>query len=291
MEYIKPGHYCSEATLNTETKEIIRVLGRDPSNPNYVITGDGKKIPEYTLLNGFVLLDTLATEADVNKSKSDIFRGLDTVISKHASLTYVDESPDVSYADAQYIVDSKTADFRDYAVREYNDKMISVSVSEQSPIIDNPKPENKIRELIERAKIDVLNVKEMRRHGVATYKKQIITLPIEFQIEYDIKKLQQLIELFDIEPRDVVSEIISDIEIPHAILEKMVFDMLLSTNQQESINTRETVAITEPTNIQQPVESITEQSEIIQSNQKTITDTISEIDSVLSKLSSNRSKS
>lgn len=210
-EIVTAGHYCSKMTLNAEVKEIIRILGPNPKRPGYWVSDMNKSFSEDTLLDDYVPLNT-APNTERNK-KIDIF--------KDFSKIEVDTDQ----------IDTDTDPYQ----REIPEHLRPENQQPQSPQSPQAPPRTQqapidpfteLVKLLEKASIDALNNNYDKKYGTKPYKPLILTVPISIEIPYELSKLNQICELFDISEKEVAEYLFSKLELPKTEIIQLIHDKL-----------------------------------------------------------------
>ena len=226
---VVPGHYCSKQTINSESKDIIKVLG--PSDrEGYWVLDDKRVLNEYVITEDYVLLDTAWSNSST-KQKNNFLDGFKPTTNNYyepAEDSYTDGYAEESYTDG-YDEDS-------YIVQNQEE---SYYKSVQHPNQQNKKgyelsPEEEKRKqmefIIQKANVDYLNKINDEKYGVKPYKEFTFTIPLEISINYDLKKLSVICELFELDNREVAEFLFDEIEIPHTQILSNIMDFLRMKN-------------------------------------------------------------
>lgn len=231
---IKPGHFQLKTSIGSDTAEIIRVLGPDKNREGYWITQDGHSIPEYIIAESYVALDTVATMKDANKKvPQSIFAGLDQISNQEET-----EQEDFTQ-NFDIHVPLKPS-------KELKAKLVPVEKN-YSPFIKGDINEEEIKPsfditVLEKISIDNLNQKSFEMHGIEKYKKPIINIQIPIELNYDLNKLKQTIDLLELDTNEILTYIIKNIEIKPILnslkteLEKLLSDKQINQSYDETIN-------------------------------------------------------
>ena len=257
-EIILPGHYCSKASLDADSKEIVRILGR-ASREGYWITDDKKELPEYVLLEDYVPLDTLAAKPK-QKFGTDIFRDFQEV-----EISDVDEVDEYDNSHEKTTIENTTENIRDEIRSILRDVLKEHPVTVQKPR-KNKSLSDETLSIINKASIVVLNDNYEKKYGDRPYKQHTIQLNLQLPINYDLEKLRQIIELFELDEREIARYLAQNIEIDYA---KITDNILQSMLGVDSIK-----------RVQRSKEIIQLKS---QSNENQLDSGIKEIDGILTK--------
>lgn len=224
-EVVLPGHYCSRETLKSEVKEIIRVIGPDRRRTGYWITQDGKSLHESMILDSYVALDT---KANTDKSRKDsIMKGLKPI-------TLQEETESESDEDEEQVVEEHApystipAHLIPPEQKKVNQEKTELPKVNHKPIIVEDKFDE-TRKLIEKASIENLNKNYQEKYGTQPYKPINIRIPFDIQIGYELNKLAQICELFDINTREVAELIYQNIILPKQEIINVIENQLRQT--------------------------------------------------------------
>jgi hypothetical protein len=186
------GHYQTNNSLNSEKAEIIRIIGPDKEKDGNWITQDKKSIPTYILEQEYTFLDTIPTAGfKANKPPISIFAGLT-------------ELSDSEQNEKQNI----TEDYNQ-AVKPIYTKEITLQVKPK--IIETPISFD--ISVLDKISIDSLNKKAFEKLGIEKYKKPIIQIPLDIELNYDISKIKQTIDLLDLDQDTVLNYIVNSIDL------------------------------------------------------------------------------
>lgn len=267
---VLPGHYESAASASQSdpnaARTIIRIIGCD--NNGYWLDSDGKRYTESDLQYNWVALDTVPTLNTSKKQTAALFRGFkptpepnDTGGASKRQEQYPDIDPGADLDDIAGI-DSTTygsplgattgATPHDIGgIGKAPTGRTSGTTSERS--LDNlqrPNASNRTRKQIEqesskfneidfllnKAHIDVLNQQSQENYGISKYKPTVIQLNLEFEIPYDLSKIQQIIELFNLKPIDVVNYLYQSVEYPEASIKQKLRNLLIPDATQNIVS-------------------------------------------------------
>lgn len=211
LEIIIPGHYCENNTLNAEVKNIIRIIGPDKNKEGYWLTQDGKSLHESLILDNYTLLDTKPTDKP-NIRKKNIMAGFKPIKRKNEIIEDSDDN---------YIEENKQP------VIKVEEKPIISEIENKQPVInkveEKPDKFKTLNFLLSKSHIDNLNKNYMEKYGTEPYKSTIIEIPLKIEIPYDLNKLAQICELFDLSVNDVAELIYQSINLPkHIILSDII---------------------------------------------------------------------
>ena len=292
LEIVIPGHYCSNDTLNSKIKDIIRVVGPDRNRQGYWITQDGKSMNENLILDGYTLLNTAAgngqafSKGNVTKRKhKDIMKGFKPIKPKEEE-HYEDDYEQKPYE-------------REIPNHLKPDHLKNQNIELQQNMVEKPKPVKKedplaeTKKLLEKATIEQLNINYEKKYGTKPYKSEIITVPLKIEIPYHLEKLNQICEIFELDTKTVAQIIFENLRLPEEIILNILNDKLSGRVQEINLSdmttsrkiSQETAASTEVINSRVPEinnELRTLQPKIEeQKSNKEIEQGISEIDNYL----------
>lgn len=250
MDIVRRGHYCSKATLNSEVKDIIRILGPDKNRTGYYITQDGTSISEYALDN-YVYLDTVPDGEKVSTDKKrNIMADFAPTEQKPNTLEYQEE------------------------IETYQEEVVETVIKKpvKHIISEEDKKLFEIQQLIEKANIHKLNDYQDKKFGTRPYKPSNISITINVEIPYDIKKLSQICELFEIEYRDISKLIVKNIQLPNEFIQQKIENALRGSEILEESNENH-IQTSQSNNKPKPIE--------YQENIETLNSGIQEVDNYL----------
>jgi len=233
---ITKGFYQTKASLNTDSKEIIRIIGADINRLANWMTQDGKSIPEYVLEQEYVPLD-MQPNQDAFKINQKNQAKLKNIL---AGIGGEDDVEEV--IEEEYPLDN-------------NDDIV-VKVPDKYPeqtrtFVEKPKVDPKVQEvqiILDKINIDNLNKKNQEKFGESNLKKKTIQISIPLELNYDFDKLKTTIQLLDLDLNIVVDMIVKgiNIDISRNIRQSLV-KMLSETEEKGEIKP-----------FFNPIESITE---------------------------------
>ena len=262
---VLPGHYESAASASQSdpnaARTIIRIIGCD--NNGYWLDSDGKRYTESDLQYNWVALDTVPTLNTSKKQTAALFRGFKptpdpTSTGGHSGQAYYKEipefgsAPDVATKGA--LDDIAGIDSTTYGGAPHDITGNGISTSERtSDNLQRPNASirnenqhqsvssasdkfNEIDFLLNKAHIDVLNQQSQENYGISKYKPTVIQLNLEFEIPYDLSKIQQIIELFNLKPIDVVNYLYQSVEYPEASIKQKLRNLLIPDATQNIVS-------------------------------------------------------
>lgn len=238
---VLPGHYESATSASQSdpnaARTIIRIIGCD--NNGYWLDSDGKRYTESDLQYNWVALDTVPTLNTSKKQTATLFRGFKPTpepISTGGHSKRQEQYPDIDpeaapddiatigstpYGPAPVTTSERPLDSLqrpNASIRTRNDHQSVSSASSKF---------NEIDFLLNKAHIDVLNQQSQENYGISKYKPTVIQLNLEFEIPYDLSKIQQIIELFNLKPIDVVNYLYQSVEYPEASIKQKLRNLLI----------------------------------------------------------------
>lgn len=249
---VLPGHYESVSSASQSdpnaARTIIRIIGCD--NNGYWLDSDGKRYTESDLQHNWVALDTVPT---LNKPKKQnaLFRGFKPTPDPNGNGPSLDKQEPYqyqsyggtsvatsgAYPDDMAGIDSNTygPSLDDIAANGIstperdtgNLQRPNASNRTQKQIEQESSKFNEIDFLLNKAHIDVLNQQSQENYGISKYKPTVIQLNLEFEIPYDLSKIQQIIELFNLKPIDVVNYLYQSVEYPEASIKQKLRNLLI----------------------------------------------------------------
>lgn len=259
---VLPGHYESTASASQSdpnaARTIIRIIGCD--NNGYWLDSDGKRYTESDLQYNWVALDTVPTLNTSKKQTAALFRGFKptpeptqpketngAAVGAHTRQAYYKEIPEFGAdPDDMTGIDSTT-----YGGAPHDITGIGTTTSErtldslqrpnasirtQKQIEQESSKFNEIDFLLNKAHIDVLNQQSQENYGISKYKPTVIQLNLEFEIPYDLSKIQQIIELFNLKPIDVVNYLYQSVEYPEASIKQKLRNLLIPDATQNNVS-------------------------------------------------------
>lgn len=265
-EIILPGHYCLKSTLDAEVKQIIRIIGK-ANRDGYWITDEHKEIPEYVLLDSYVALDTVASQPK-QKFGKDIFGDFTPV--------HIDTEDDEIDGEEEDEIETKQklkqnnngniilTDEQFEKLLKHNSNGISVpnncKTSNESSVVNKPSNKYHLDEqtlsIIRKAEVVTLNDNHEKKYGDRPYKYKNLQVTIELPIVYEMNKLRQIIELFELDERKIAEFIAHQIKIDYHKITDLVYSELASYQKQiENITQQATHQPIKEENIQKKLES------------------------------------
>lgn len=254
---VLPGHYESAASASQSdpnaARTIIRIIGCD--NNGYWLDSDGKRYTESDLQYNWVALDTVPTLNTSKKQTAALFRGFKPTPEPnesrgHSGQAYYKEIPefDPSSDDMTDISKSTTGgaphDITGISTTTSERTLDSLQRPNASIRNENQHQSvssasdkfNEIDFLLNKAHIDVLNQQSQENYGISKYKPTVIQLNLEFEIPYDLSKIQQIIELFNLKPIDVVNYLYQSVEYPEASIKQKLRNLLIPDATQNNVS-------------------------------------------------------
>lgn len=247
---VLPGHYESAASASQSdpnaARTIIRIIGCD--NNGYWLDSDGKRYTESDLQYNWVALDTVPTLNTSKKQTAALFRGFKPTPEPNGNGPHLDKQEPYQYQSYGAAPDDMTGiDSTTYgpapvttperpldslqrpnaSIRTRNDHQSVSSASSKF---------NEIDFLLNKAHIDVLNQQSQENYGISKYKPTVIQLNLEFEIPYDLSKIQQIIELFNLKPIDVVNYLYQSVEYPEASIKQKLRNLLIPDATQNIVS-------------------------------------------------------
>lgn len=192
-QIIKLGHYQKTTTIDSDNPEIIRVIGESVKNPGYFNTMDNKQIPAYELEEYWTLLDTVASIKDSVKTlPKNIFAGIGE------DEEVEDEEPNTNIG----------ITLSDEAMDDFNEKTKSLNPFEnvsrtKLPVIK--------KEVLEHTVIEKLRINKLNNPS-NTVKQIIIPVTLNIELDYDITKLSDTIEILGLNKNIVVEYLLNNIK-------------------------------------------------------------------------------
>jgi hypothetical protein len=185
MTIIQLGHYQEKSSLSSEKPNIIRIIGVDPKKEGYWLTQDLKSIPEYILSEEYVFLYTSHSEQPKKQVPLNIFEGIGDLVEDQKIFSEV--QPQILPANSTHITPVQP-------------KIVEEKISFELSLI------NKIS-------IDNLNKISLEKLGIEKYSKPTVNIQIPIILNYDISKLKQTIELFELNENIVLNHLVNQISI------------------------------------------------------------------------------
>lgn len=235
---VLPGHYESAASASQSdpnaARTIIRIIGCD--NNGYWLDSDGKRYTESDLQYNWVALDTVPTLNTTKKQTAALFRGFKPTPEPTRNGEVLDYTKQYSDIDPGADPDEQEP----YQYQSYGPSPVTTlerpstslqrpnaSIRTRNQIEQESSKFNEIDFLLNKAHIDVLNQQSQENYGISKYKPTVIQLNLEFEIPYDLSKIQQIIELFNLKPIDVVNYLYQSVEYPEASIKQKLRNLLI----------------------------------------------------------------
>lgn len=226
------GFYQSKHSLNSERPDIIRILGPSKNREGYWLTQDGDEKPEYDLLENYIKLDYTNSEVKPKQVPTKLFEGLSEI--NHDNI--IQQTQQVQQK-----------------------QEITVSPITQ-PIIKEI-PINFDKAILEKLQIDRLNAVNQEKYGEPLYRtKPILNVSIPIELNYDVKKLQQSIDILNLDAEEIALYIINDIDIEY--IRNLIVDAFLSKLEIKQ-STEDIQPIVQQSIVQQPKEELLKKDEIV----------------------------
>lgn len=245
---VLPGHYESSTSASQSdpnaARTIIRIIGCD--NNGYWLDSDGKRYTESDLQYNWVALDTVPTLNTSKKQTAALFRGFKPTPDPNGNGPQLDKQEPYQYQSYGAAPDDMTGiDSISYGPSLNDIAANDISTPERtSDNLQRPNASirtrnghqsvssasdkfNEIDFLLNKAHIDVLNQQSQENYGISKYKPTVIQLNLEFEIPYDLSKIQQIIELFNLKPIDVVNYLYQSVEYPEASIKQKLRNLLI----------------------------------------------------------------
>ena len=259
---VLPGHYESATSASQSdpnaARTIIRIIGCD--NNGYWLDSDGKRYTESDLQYNWVAFDTVPTLNTSKKQTAALFRRFKptpepTSTGATPGQAYYKEIPEFDPSSDDIAgIDSNTygAAPHDIATNGISTSSPTLGTTSERTLdsLQRPNASNRTRKQIEhesskfneidfllnKAHIDVLNQQSQENYGISKYKPTVIQLNIEFEIPYDLSKIQQIIELFNLKPIDVVNYLYQSVEYPEASIKQKLRNLLIPDATQNNVS-------------------------------------------------------
>ena len=258
---VLPGHYESASSASQSdpnvARTIIRIIGCD--NNGYWLDSDGKRYTESDLQYNWVALDTVPT-LNTSKKQNALFKGFKPTPDPtstgatpgqayYKEIPEFESAPDVATKGAPD--DIASIDSTTYGGAPHDMAANGISTPER-PLdsLQRPNASNRTRKQIEqesskfneidfllnKTHIDVLNQQSQENYGISKYKPTMIQLNLELEIPYDLSKIQQIIELFNLKPIDVVNYLYQSVEYPEASIKQKLRNLLIPDATQNIVS-------------------------------------------------------
>ena len=237
-EIILPGHYCLKSTLDAEVKQIIRIIGK-ANREGYWITDEHKEIPEYVLLDSYVALDTIASQPK-QKFGKDIFGDFTPVNIDIED----DEIDDEIFGEEEIESEPKQKQNNSGTIiltDEQFEKLLkhvpnNYKASNESSVVNKTSNKYQLDEqtlsIIHKAEVVTLNDNHEKKYGDRPYKYKNLQVTIELPIVYEMNKLRQIIELFELDERKIAEFIAHQIKIDYHKITDLVYSELVGCQKQ-----------------------------------------------------------
>ena len=275
LNIVIAGHYCSNDTLNEKVKDIIRIIGPDKNRQGYWLTQDGKSLNESIILDDYTLLSTESHEKGasfkgkgVNKKKS-IMKGFKPIEIKDNNDDEYFEPKPRNNGNSPYEREIQKHLLPNAGFDNTESSKTNIEKQYQETIkIKDPLEETK--NLISKASIESLNNNYEKKYGSTPYKPIEFEIPVKIIIPYELNKLSQICELFDIDTKTVAQIILQNIRLPEETIFNFIKQQLDNPNKQIEIN--------QETNIPEPPKiKIQEQDEKLNNGIENIDNFISQM--------------
>ena len=275
LNIVIAGHYCSNDTLNEKVKDIIRIIGPDKNRQGYWLTQDGKSLNESIILDDYTLLSTESHEKGasfkgkgVNKKKS-IMKGFKPIEIKDNNDDEYFEPKPRNNGNSPYEREIPKHLLPNAGFDNTESSKTNIEKQYQETIkIKDPLEETK--NLISKASIESLNNNYEKKYGSTPYKPIEFEIPVKIIIPYELNKLSQICELFDIDTKTVAQIILQNIRLPEETIFNFIKQQLDNPNKQIEIN--------QETNIPEPPKiKIQEQDEKLNNGIENIDNFISQM--------------
>lgn len=294
-EIILPGHYCTKSTLDAEVKQIIRIIGKS-KREGYWITDDKKEIPEYILLDDYVALDTVPQAKPQRKFGKDIFGDFKPV-EINVTEEQVETDDDLVYEtnhQQQTTIHRQTNDNSEKLIaltdKQFEELLNRQIVKRKEPNNNEVKVTNDVRQdyidkqtlsIISKASIVSLNDSYEKKYGDRPYKQKKLSLNIELPIDFDLNKLQQIIELFELDDKQIARYIAHQIKINYEEIASIVLQSInvIDVNKGNNISETKTQPNIKPNHEHK---HINKQANVEKDNQEVIENGIKDINNLLS---------
>lgn len=259
---VLPGHYESVSSASQSdpnaARTIIRIIGCD--NNGYWLDSDGKRYTESDLQYNWVALDTVPTLNTSKKQTAALFRGFKPTPEPNGNGPQLDKQEPYQYQSYGAAPDDMTG----IDSISYGPSLDDIATIDSTPYgrtsgttpertldsLQRPNASNRTRKQIEqesskfneidfllnKAHIDVLNQQSQENYGISKYKPTVIQLNLEFEIPYDLSKIQQIIELFNLKPIDVVNYLYQSVEYPEASIKQKLRNLLIPDATQNIVS-------------------------------------------------------
>ena len=251
---VLPGHYESAASASQSdpnaARTIIRIIGCD--NNGYWLDSDSKRYTENDLQYNWVALDTVPTLNTSKKQTAALFRGFKPTPDPNGNGPQLDKQEPYQYQSYGAAPDDMTGidsisygpSLDDIAANDISTsertldslQRPNASIRTQKQIEQESSKFNEIDFLLNKAHIDVLNQQSQENYGISKYKPTVIQLNLEFEIPYDLSKIQQIIELFNLKPIDVVNYLYQSVEYPEASIKQKLRNLLIPDATQNNVS-------------------------------------------------------
>ena len=247
---VLPGHYESATSASQSdpnaARTIIRIIGCD--NNGYWLDSDGKRYTESDLQYNWVALDTVPTLNTSKKQTAALFRGFKPTPESNGNGPRLDkqepyqyqsygEDPDDIAGIGISVSDPTSVTTIERPLDSLQRPNASIRTRNQHQSISSASDKfNEIDFLLNKAHIDVLNQQSQENYGISKYKPTVIQLNLEFEIPYDLSKIQQIIELFNLKPIDVVNYLYQSVEYPEASIKQKLRNLLIPDATQNIVS-------------------------------------------------------
>lgn len=199
---VRPGHYESIETVDSTGKadghNIIRIIGQ--VREGIWKDSDGKHYSESELQNNWVALDTATTQSPNIQKKKNLFAGFTpTHVEDTVQQTYLDDHDSYRYSEREPVVKPVQKEVYHVETPKIEEREGHSKVAKQQEQF------NELEFLLSRASIETLNKNSNDQYGTMPYSDFKLVLNVPVAIPYDIEKIKQIIELFNLDKNKVVN--------------------------------------------------------------------------------------
>jgi hypothetical protein len=204
-----PGHY-KEKFSNTENPVIIKIVGPDPNNEGKYLSIEGKTYSESNLVENYIPLVTAPTEESfkqsLNKSKR-LFGDFKPITEENAKIFETIENHDkYDYVD-------------NYQGPPVTETILETKIVQTPSFKETQEPEHEYKNILEKLNLTTINKQSQEKFGIpATKEKQTISLNLEIDLNYDIDKIKQTINILELDNKKVAEYLLSTIKLNTDIL-------------------------------------------------------------------------
>ena len=208
------GFYQEKSSIDAEKPEIIRIIGESKKRTGYWVSQEGKEYSDADLEDNFIRIELSNKNVKEKPLPSKLFEGLG----------------EINLEEPQQYIQQTVSNIHPVQQIQELEKVIQQPIIKEIPI-------NFDKAILEKLQIDRLNKINMEQYGEPLYKdKPVLKIELPVTLNYDIKKLQQTIDILSLDAEEIAIYIINEINITN-IKELLIteFLKLLDTKNNNNI--------------------------------------------------------